>query len=268
MKKILFLFIYLSLGFVSCSSDDEKESPYLKIEKEPIIIPYYQLATTIKIDTNEKWTIENSSDWGELDKISGEGKASIGFTCWSNDSYKNNETILTIKTKSFTKEVSITQEGDNRFQLGDFAVCKNNSKIYYTQYLDGKYANSGEIKPYWGEQKNTMLTYKGDSNNKSVFSLFIEKSGSTSYLTIITDENTNGNKTREDGWKLLEAPYYISVTGNPYSGIPTLTNIKKDNLEITQNDNTTIYTFKDYKIGNHIGWSYLLNGTLYFELEQ
>lgn len=266
MKKLLFILSTILL-FASCSSDDENSSPYLNVESESITIPYNQSATTIKIDTNEDWFITNSSDWGELSKTKGTGKATIIFTCLTNELSKNKTTTLTIKTNSSSKNITITQEKNNNLRQGDFVKIIS-STTDVDIYLGNSYNHRGKI------QENQIIKYNGSISKFSI-NLFSCSNLSINYnfgvflyIYLKNYDPTIGlEKVKSD----FKTPHFIGLYQSPTNTDkfnPENSNITQDNFSATILNNKITYTFKNFKTGNTTGWNYVLNGMLVMEFLQ
>jgi hypothetical protein len=275
MKKVLYLLLVLSLsiGFASCSSDDDKDiTPYLNIEDETIKIPYNSWTATIKIKTNEDWTIINNSDWGKIENKSGRGDVSILFSCWSNESSKERKATITIKTATFNKEVLIIQSGNNNFKQGTFAIVKS-STVYAKNYHYGVYnpPYSGYISlPIYtgGVSYDTELSYKGNRDKKPVLEVCLSIKAqitSTSWMTILL-EDSKENMTIDEAVTSFLGPHYIAVGHNPYSGKATNSNVTNDNLIISKSGNVVTYQFNNFRTVYNEAWSHILDGKMEFEL--
>lgn len=71
-------------------------------------------AVTVKITSNDSWTIEKPADatWITLDKTSGNGSGTFSVTCAAQALASSRNTTLTIKTAgNVSKTLPITQDG-------------------------------------------------------------------------------------------------------------------------------------------------------------
>lgn len=268
MKKVLYILLVLSLSveFASCSSSDD--DPYLNIENESIIITHDDTGGKIKIKTNQKWIVINNSDWVDIRFISGEGSSSITFYCWRNELYKDRKATITIKTASFSKEISITQTGNLKFRPSTFAKLKS-SNVFANCYHYGRYAgsHSGYLNQYW-TGSIPELCYVENRDKKPVLEIYLSIEAqilSYGWITIFLNDASE-NMTIKEAKESFLKPYYVDYGSNPYSGKITKPNVTNDNLITSKSDNIITYKFNKFRTVNSEAWSYVLDGEMEFEL--
>lgn len=116
MKKSLFKFPVLCFVFIflinaACSEEDLGEESTLITTAQQIAFPQQAEKKTMHINTNEAWEITSSSDWCNVSPENGTGgeMSELTITVEENTETQPRESILTLKTGSFVKEIKITQ---------------------------------------------------------------------------------------------------------------------------------------------------------------
>ncbi len=183
MKKLNFqslfilFFSIVFLYFISC----KKEDP-VNLEITPASIDFSAEggAIDVKIICNEEWVISNISDWCTQSFNSSTGNAVVTFTAQANKDSIPRATTIIITAGDITKELLISQEGEQLFSfslstnLVEFGVEGGTSEIEVTSDVEWSVTNSSD----W-------LTESVQSSNTN----------STVILTAQANEDTLGRST-------------------------------------------------------------------------
>lgn len=103
--------VTLSLGFISCDSDEEDE---VSVSMPSVSLSENGGTQSIQILSNTKWTVSGAASWLNVNPIQSSGNSSITVSADANTSNSSRSCTLYVNAGSATTQVSVYQAGKTK----------------------------------------------------------------------------------------------------------------------------------------------------------
>lgn len=150
-----------SSAFTRTVSVEQKFGEVLEVGSEALEFGFFSSSETLAVTSNVAWTIESGADWCTVTPASGSGNSEVTVTVKKNAETVARSTILTLKSESQTKTVTVTQKGDDGTQTTDLQDEYGNVfdivDSYFTDAASAKAAGANIYQcksgPYYDQYK-------------------------------------------------------------------------------------------------------------------